>query len=42
MCVKRRVCDGSTAGDVCAVATGVPSIVMLTKDFDVVGECEGG
>ena len=35
-------CQWADDGDVCAVATGVPSLVMLTKEFDVVGECEDG
>ncbi len=35
-------CQWADDGDVCAVATGVPSVVMLTKEFDVVGECEHG
>jgi hypothetical protein len=35
-------CQWADDGDVCAVATGVPSLVMLTKEFDVVGECETG
>ncbi len=35
-------CQWADDGDVCAVATGVPSVVMLTKEFDVVGECEDG
>jgi hypothetical protein len=35
-------CQWADDGDVCAVATSVPSIVMLTKEFDVVGECEAG
>jgi hypothetical protein len=35
-------CLWADDGDVCAVATGVPSLVILTKDFDVIGECEAG
>ncbi len=35
-------CQWADDGDVCAVATSIPSIVLLTKEFDVVGECEAG
>jgi hypothetical protein len=35
-------CLWADDGDICAVATSLPSLVMLSKDFDVVGECEAG